>query len=351
MHSPLLKKIIRIFTFLWFLFLILNEIFAGKVWYWNLFSVIPPFIFAVIMLAIIFIHVSFLIKIFQNKKHPILKTRRYIIHIFILIISSALSFAYSDINLPNNLLRKPSQSELAAGITIFNWNTEFWAEEKDVPTLHKILKNQNADIYHLQEFLPERFSAVSENRDAKYIDLLKKDFPEYTIVQRSELITMTKFEIVNVTWKEQDSFMRVDVRLPNEEVLSLYNVHIPVQIAMKGLDGTIPYMKKNHERRVAEFAKLESAISQNNSFPFIVSGDFNTTASMGMMKNLKTILQDSQKTSNNISPATWETNNFKLWRIDYVLANKDISFLTHEDINPENISDHWGQKVIFKIEK
>lgn len=341
----LLKRTLYLFTYIWFIALLLNEIFAGKVWFWNIFSVIPSFFFAIVMLIFIAFHLYFVFKIFRNRNQEVLKTKRYILHFATIIISIILSFSYSDINLPNNLITKPSSEELVNGITIFNWNTEFWAEEKDVPTLHTILKEQNADVYNLQEFIIEKGDSENE----KFIDLLKKDFPEYTIVQRSELITMTKFEIVEVLWKESDSFMRVDVRLPNAEVISLYNVHIPVQIAPRGLDGTIPYMQVNHERRVREFAKLELVVSQNNSFPYIVAGDFNTTANMGMMKNLKATLKDSQNVSGNLFPATWQIRNLNLWRIDYVFANGDIRFLTHEDVNPQNISDHWGQKVIFSV--
>jgi endonuclease/exonuclease/phosphatase family metal-dependent hydrolase len=100
--------------------------------------------------------------------------------------------------------------------------------------------------------------------------------------------------------------------------------------------------------RLEYFESIEKSFIESD-LPTIVSGDFNTSGFMQFMRTLLGKGISSQSVSRNLFPTTWGTAGLKLWQIDYVIGKNRIKFEKHEDINPLDFSDHWGQKVWFEL--
>lgn len=329
-----LKNPINFFTFIYICFVLSLLTISGNFWVWNIFSLVPAIL--LIPITIIF-QLIWIRRFLRNKNTNILIN---LLLFFILLTS----FRLSEFNI--HALFKKESPDLENSISLFNWNTEYWHNKKDAQTFYSFLKNQNADIYHLQEriLVHERFGI--NNPDD--IETLASEFSEYQLITSDEMITMTRLPVVNIV-KSEHKFLRVDM-LVKDKVVSFYNVHIPVHLDVSSLENPLNFistMRSKYYWREDEYDLLLNDI-KNNSNPIVISGDFNTTKSMNRMNKFKGYT-DSQKISGNLFPATWNIFGLKLWRIDYVLGNKNIKFLTHEDVSPEKLSDHWGQKIQLKL--
>jgi hypothetical protein len=95
-----------------------------------------------------------------------------------------------------------------------------------------------------------------------------------------------------------------------------------------------------------DFAGFQKDI-ENNAHPQYISGDFNTTTSMGSMNGLLRRYQDSFRVARSLVPRTWGIAPLLLWRIDYNLLSPGLVPLSHETIWRQEESDHALLKVVF----
>lgn len=344
LKSLKIQKLDTIIALIWAIYLIIHTLLAGKIWLWNLLSFIPPFTFLTGSVLLITANLI----------------RKNIAGLVICLISTPLAFLNTDINL--NFLHKPSnnkqparnaspaRSDAGEQVTIFNWNTEFW-ETDGKEQLYNFLKSQNADIYHLQEHYN-----YEEDRINKYFlkdaEELEENFPNFYIIAKDEFLTLSRYPIIDSFADEEGTYLRTEINI-NDNIISFYNVHIPLQLYYPHVTNPLELLADTRTRfyiREEKFDILEEEIG-NIQTPHYISGDFNTTKSMGKMNFLLSKTTDSFSTTNTITifPTTWKRCGLKLWRIDYNLASTEIQILSHENINPEGFSDHWGQKVVIGI--
>jgi endonuclease/exonuclease/phosphatase (EEP) superfamily protein YafD len=294
--------------------LIAHICFTGRIWLWNIFSVIPPILFVLVPLAL-------------------LAWALIVRDWMALVISLAvllLGWSQTDLNiyafLPH---RAPATS--ASTIKVFNWNTRFWNEEQDAD-FYSFLQAQNADIYQLQEYW---------DRNGRALDLrpeLEKAFPGYQVAISDELVTASRLPVLAQHGDVPGRFLRVDVRA-GDRVLSFYNVHISMQL---GAD-----MAGIFRNRQGQFSRLQSDLAQNAN-PSYVSGDFNSTTSMGVMRWLLGHYQDSAQAGAAFIPRTWAFHllpELRLWRLDFNLVDPRLAVTGYQDIDPGAKSDHWAQLV------
>jgi endonuclease/exonuclease/phosphatase (EEP) superfamily protein YafD len=328
------KKILFLIASLFLVSNIIVYLFAHKIWISTFYSAFPPISYLIIYIFISLFVLTIIIKEKQFKKAS------NIILMLITILNLGFLSYFADINL--GILRK--DKELTGNeIKVFNWNTEFW--ENDREKLYSFLKEQNADIYQLQERLTPS-ALKGEFKEIDDLKELKELFPEYSIAAHSEYITISKYPIRDIVYSAENSFLRTDISI-NNKTISFYNVHLPVHIDLSektNIKYLILNAKDRFEWRSEEFKKLENDLNSNNNIKYI-SGDFNSIKSMGTMRNLLKKYDDSAKYSNRLILASWSIFGIKGWRIDYTLTDKAIEIVKHEDIDPNSLSDHWGQKV------
>lgn len=255
----------------------------------------------------------------------------YIFPALLLIIFPA--FQISDIN-----LHAFSRNEAAdPDISVFTWNSRFWDDGIDESDAIAFLKEQNADVYLIQEFMTRTGKEIDESN-------VTEAFPEFSVHKTGELLTLSRFEIIERHNNNQDEFLRTDILVENTRV-SFYNVHIPVHIFRDG-----ERMEYLHDWRIEEIDKLAADLRENTN-PYVVSGDFNTTKSMGLLSKLDSLSFDSINQSREIIPSTWSLFGVNLWRIDYLFTDYDqkIEAVSYQRIDPEGLSDHAGISVGLKI--
>jgi hypothetical protein len=332
------KKILAVISLLFLTSNVFLYLIADKVWISVLYSALPPIFYLILYIVIFLITVWIIIK--EQKFKSVLNLCIGIITCLNLVFLSY----FADINL--GILRK-DKSLNGEEILIFNWNTEFW--ENDRQSLYNFLKEQNADIYQLQERLTPT-SLAGEFEEIDDLKELKELFPDYNIAAFSEYITISKYPIRDIVYSEANSFLRTDISI-NNEIISFYNVHMPVHIDLSqklNIKYLLTNAKIRFKWRSEEFKKLEKDL-QINSHTKYISGDFNSIRSMRTMDNLLEDYIDSTKYSNRLLLGTWTLYGIRGWRIDYNLVDKNIEIIKHEDIDPQNLSDHWGQKVYIII--
>lgn len=317
-------------SFLWFLYLILHSFLSGRWWVWNFSSIILPILS--ISASIVVITLAILVK---DK-----------IGLALSLISLLLVFTISDINIP---LNKPHQENINSqeAIVVFNWNTEFW-ESDNKEDFYNFLKSQNADIYHLQEhYIINKVSGFWETpNDQKE---LRNHFAGYHFVSSNDFVTISRYPIIQ--HYKYDTYLRCDIEI-NSEIISFYNVHIFAPLDPAHISNPLAFIKEVRRLfylRKGSYNQLEHDV-KNNNHPIYISGDFNTTLAMKEIRSLYKYTNDSYQISGKIFPTTWKFLGLKLARIDYNLTNDQLELLLHEDIDPQNFSDHWAQKVTFNIQ-
>lgn len=306
----------------------LQFLFAGRIWFWSVFSVIPPIFFTVLYL-------TWLLWITVKKNFYGLS---------LLLLCLPFAIYSSDVTI-KHFTDQPSQDSTT--VKVFNWNTEFW-EFNEKAKFFQFLVEQQADVYHLQEH-------ILLNKNGYFIELddqeeLKSIFKGYTIVKKTEFLTITKLPVVKSYLEEESYYLRVDVQV-GKNVLSLYNVHMPVHINTAILPDVYKFavdLKHRFDFRNQEFNKLIKDIKSNNNV-FYISGDFNTTRSMGKIHEILDLGKDAAYAGDNFFNATWSVNDIRVWRIDFNIVHNGLKVLHYKELNPGSLSDHWAQLVTIQL--
>lgn len=309
------------------LIFVLQTLMAGRAWFWNVFSIIPPIFFTLL----------FLVLIFWN----IVKKTKY--SFIFIILCFPLAIYSSDFSL-KLFVDQPSNDSQT--IKIFNWNTRFW-EEDNKPAFYEFLLSQEADVYHLQEHIQTRNGYFIELDDMEEV---RSYFKDYTVVKKTEFLTITKFPVVESFREAESYYLRVDVQV-DQNVLSLYNVHMPVHINTRILPNVYRFtvdLKHRYDFRNQEYNKLIKDIKGNPN-GYYISGDFNTTKSMGKIQEVISLGKDTAYAGDNLFNATWVVDNIRLWRIDFNIAHNNLKVLSYKEVDPLKYSDHWAQLVTIQF--
>ena len=276
---------------------------------------------------------------------------------------------------------RPGDRPIPPGaLHIVSWNTQYWAQATSVDRLYTFLKRQNADVYLLQEHVIWKAGSGEEG----YFrldddDRLRAEFPGYHMARRGELLTLSRFPILaqppvgpgialaadpGTPFKrifDRDKVMRTDLRV-GERVLSVYNVHITVQLAPDNLNPFSgydfdSYFKRKFEWRQEEIRGLEDDIAKN-PHPMVITGDLNSTAAMRNFDRLQTLATDAIHANRDFIPLTWKfdapigfawdsvlNRPLPFWRVDWTFTAGPVRVHRYDFAATEGISEHRLQNL------
>ena len=132
--------------------------------------------------------------------------------------------------------------------------------------------------------------------------------------------------------------------------LSVYNVHIPVQLGERRLLHASFY-RDVHTRvrhRAAEYGALRRDVAANHNAK-LVAGDFNTTAAMGDVDWLRSHMSDAVHADSSLYPASWPAAGPTLWRLDWAFTT-GIQVYRYAFRGPEGMSDHRAQDLRLSLD-
>ncbi|AZM59495.1 MULTISPECIES: endonuclease/exonuclease/phosphatase family protein [unclassified Streptomyces] len=284
----------------------------------------------------------------------------------------------SGINWPA-LWRDPGPVPPGA-LHVVSLNTQYWGQESGVDKVYELLHKHPADVYLLQEHVAWKAGlgeeGYSELRDD---DRLREEFPGYHIARRGELLTLSRFPIVasppvgpaiefddrpETPFKrvfDRDKVMRTDLEI-GDEVLSVYNVHVTVPLAVDNLDPFSDfdhdaYFRRKFDWRREEIRGLEDDLDRN-AHPTLISGDFNATASMREMDGIRDRADDALRANDDLFPTSWRygapaafewdsvfNRTLPLWRVDWSFTRHDVRVHRYDLLSSEGLSEHLLQDL------
>ncbi|GIG62140.1 hypothetical protein Lfu02_65120 [Longispora fulva] len=339
----------------WFLYVLAQGAFSGTFWVWLLFDIAPPFGFVVVPLVLL------------GLARFTARRRRVVV---LALLSLLLGLPHSGLN-PHAVLGGGDGPAPPGALKVFSWNTEYWDEADGADEFYAFLKRQNADVYLLQEYLNWDFRTGTDGlwrgpRSAGDLQRLRQEFPGYTIVARGELLTLSKLKVLGVRpvgpdpgelpgedwWKvfEAAKVLRTDL-LYRGSALSVYNVHIPMQLSQRTLLSPGFYLDVNDNdlKRRAQFEGLHADLSAN-PYPSVVAGDFNTTPAMGDMRWLTSVATDALRANRSLYPQTWRDDVWMpFWRLDWAFTRGSVRVHSYEFGSPEKMSDHRTQELTVSV--
>ncbi|MFE2561804.1 endonuclease/exonuclease/phosphatase family protein [Streptomyces sp. NPDC059352] len=213
-------------------------------------------------------------------------------------------------------------------LRVVSLNTQYWGKAAGTDRLYAYLREHPADVYLLQEHV----AWTPGLGEAGYVRLdddeeLRREFPGHHIARRGELLTVSRFPILAqasvgrgplpAPGREPDfgqeflreKVLRTDLAV-GDKVLSTYNVHITVPMA---LDNLNPFSEFDHDAyfrrksawRQEELRGLERDVA-DNPHPSVIAGDFNTTAVSRSLDGLRARATDLTPLSTEFLPLSWK---------------------------------------------
>jgi endonuclease/exonuclease/phosphatase (EEP) superfamily protein YafD len=258
----------------------------------------------------------------------------------------------------------------AEALRVVSWNTNFWHQHQDPEHFYRYLRSFDADVYLLQEYL------YFTDRPVPIDDLagLRAAFPGYQLVAASELVTLSRLPIESSAaldgsrWLSPETgsapppgtdflpywttkTLRTDVR-HGGTLLSLYNVHIPVQVDAERSPLTRRFytvIEEQAARRDAAWRALTDDLAAN-PLPTLVAGDFNSTPSMGELRRLDRWVRRADPTEGSIYPTSWDDRGpAMLWRLDFVFHTPRVNLHRYTFHHSQHLSDHPAQDLRVSI--
>jgi endonuclease/exonuclease/phosphatase (EEP) superfamily protein YafD len=317
----------------WLVFVVLHRMLSGRYWLWLLPDLVPPVTYLGVPLALAAISAP---------------TAQY----WTTGVAAAAIVAgagHSGLN-PRCLGR--ASAPPPGGISVLSWNTQYW--DQGDGNLYDFLKAKNADVHVLQERL---HGSHHHPRPAPDLPRLYKEFPGYHIATAGELITLSRFPIVGTRkigsaagtpWSAEyhaTKVLRTDIRL-GADVLSVYNVHIPVQYV--GTDNVLTrefyaQLRNRDRTRKAQFQSLYADLAANRNM-VLVTGDFNSTGAMGDLAWLFRNLSSANHAARRLWPSSWPART-ALWQLDWTFT-RGVRVHRYEFGDPHGISDHRTQELL-----
>ncbi|GAB1646522.1 endonuclease/exonuclease/phosphatase family protein [Krasilnikovia sp. MM14-A1259] len=340
---------------LWLVFAVSQELLTGKVWFWVLPGLMPPIVFAVAP-PILMIAAALL--------------RRFRLPVLVLGIASfTITVPSSGINFAALLPRNTPTGE-GHHVRVVQMNTDYWgqlregtlSDPRDKEAMLKYLRGLDADVYLLQEHMTRVGDLALPVTDLSDV---ARVFPEYRAFTAGTLLTLTRLPVVDHRVVDADTGSSLALPPPpyelmvnvqvGDRVLSMYNVHMPIQIIIEQNWFTRDFYKEIERRHIIrhdEFRVLTKDVVANPN-PLIVAGDFNTSPAMGDIRGLLDVTHDAARYSGRLYPSTWRVGGQlpMLWRNDWFLIRNNITVAEFRSLDPEGNSDHLAQSVDLAISK
>ncbi|WNF29497.1 endonuclease/exonuclease/phosphatase family protein [Streptomyces sp. C11-1] len=263
-------------------------------------------------------------------------------------------------------------------LRVVSLNTQYWGKAAGTDRLRAFLGEHPADVYLLQEHVAWT-PGLGEEGYARLDDdeALRRQFPGYHIARRGELLTVSRFPVLSQTsvgvppaTDGKDDFgreflrekvLRTDLAV-GDRVLSTYNVHITVPMA---LDNLNPFSEFDHDAyfrrkdawRREELRGLERDVAAN-PHPSVIAGDFNTTAASRALDGLRATATDATPVSGEFLPLSWKyasPGEFSLggvldrplpfFRLDWAFTAGGAEAHRYEFVPTDGLSEHRMQDL------
>jgi endonuclease/exonuclease/phosphatase (EEP) superfamily protein YafD len=303
--------------------LLFYHVFVGKVWFLELAAFIPPNTFLCI---------PFVFGVWAA-------IRRSIWQVFATLLMAVVILPQTDL-WGLTTLSHANPPINATTIRVLSLNTEFWESSLvSEQQLIEQIKRYDADIVLLQENWGRTLGQLRTQ------DELETLFPAYEIATHTDLITLSRFPIADVS--RGRIYLRTDITIGGRSI-AIFNIHTTSPYTLKIMNQPHAFITDLQERfaiRARQFAELSDALQQS-SFPFIAAGDYNTLRSMGIMRRMFSEYQDIGST-HVLLPGSWGPGSLKLWRIDFSLLSRDLALQRYRQISADAFTDHRG--MLFEV--
>ncbi len=231
--------------------------------------------------------------------------------------------------------RKPVEK-----LRVMSYNIRYGS--RGINDVAAIIAAQNPDIVCLQEVIP---------KDAwpDPLPALKKKLPEYSVSRYGQLVTLSRWPIA---FQKSHSLPRYDGCgvlethvFFNRQILRIYNVHFinPVDGALLEWPGQI--QKRARIRR--DQLQLLTRLSQSQSSPYLIAGDFNTPARGRTNRALQALGTDAFATTETGFGYSFPAA-FPLLRIDRIFSSPTLQ-PQQSRVLPVCASDHRPLVVDFFV--
>lgn len=359
-NTKLWTMTFSILSAFWLFFISLNILFAGKSILSSIYGSLPDFILLLVPMLFLFIQIN-------NKK-------KNLYTICTLIIALLLGITQVDINLLK-LDKKNPDTDNSFKVKVFNWNTKCWDLDKDKNRFYEFLKEQNADIYLLQEYmyyLPDwqtrKDMAIDPAKIVKNCSFIpgfskkfmlindelriKEEFPGYYYSPNFQFVIISRYPIIQSYLDSSEQFAVSDINI-NGIAVRFFNVHMVLHLKPSN-PLAIEFYHDMHRRFLARrigFTNLLNNIN-NTVSDYLIAGDFNTTKHMGSLNSLYRNHFDAIKFSNDLYSNTFKYHGLRFWRLDYIFVpkhTKQINVKSMQILDDQKLSDHKPMSLYFEF--
>lgn len=344
-RACLLARGVTALAAVWLLFVVAHVALTGRWALWVVPAMIPPITFVVIPVALLL-------------GALLLRARRVPIAV-LAALALAAGAPSSGVN-PGALTAEPGPGDLR----VVSFNTDYFGQQRDGPladhrdraALVAYLRSLDADVLLLQEH-QERVDGRPRPRTD--LEQIRREFPGYEPVAAGTLLTLSRLPVVGsrpvasrdepvLSYPPAPYGLRVQVRA-GDRTLSIYNVHVPVQIVLEESPLTAGFYREINDRgarRAEEFRALTREVVADPD-PVLVAGDFNTSPAMGDNRGLLAATRDAALSSADPYPVSWRRGGSLpgLWRLDWALTRGAVDVASYGFADPAGNSDHSAQVI------
>lgn len=346
----------------WLAFVVAHLAFSGRVWWWTVLELLPPIGF--VLVPVLLLAVA-----------PLARPARGRIAV-VLAGALLLGWEVSGVNAAALWHRPPPAP--AGAVTIFSLNTWYWDQPAAQGRLHPppggtpasdrdafytYLRDQDADVYLLQEYLYFREDATPVRLTDR--ERIAAEFPDHHLAVLGEFVTLSRYPILSQDGMDMRARLTAghgslpppDAQLPEYYttktlrtdiavgggVVSLYNVHIPPPTARQRA------LRLQYDLRRASIVTLADDVA-GNPHPAVVAGDFNSSSASGVWHLLPDRLADAGPAVRSLYPATWhEQWPLRMWRIDWAFTTAELTVHEYALVDSGDISDHTGIRLSVSL--
>ncbi|WP_433615652.1 endonuclease/exonuclease/phosphatase family protein [Dactylosporangium sp. CA-139114] len=330
---------------LWPAFVLAHLVLSGRWWLWLVPDIVPPLVFTAVPVVL------------AAGAAPFRRLRRPVALLSLAALIPGVCISGWNVAA---LWTSPTAPPPGA-LTVFSWNTEYW--DSDGGPFYPFLQRQHADVYLLQEYLNDGDIPTPVHD----LERLRAAFPGYHIAVAGELVTVSRLPILrtyplpadvpltDTGWVAEfvrDKILRTDIDLGSGTVLSVYNLHLPVQLSpgLSVFDGAFwRTVRDQHAQREPQLRALTADVDANRN-PILVAGDFNTSPAMGDLRKIPPRLHDAGALL-PLYPASWRDRDGlpRWWRLDWAYTTSDVRVHSYDFGRTDGQSDHSFQLLRISV--
>ncbi|MGC5050968.1 endonuclease/exonuclease/phosphatase family protein [Micromonospora sp. DT48] len=333
---------------LWLAFTVTHLVISGRWWLWLAVDAVPPLTFVLIPLTL-------------GVGAAVLRRRRRTVAL-LAAVALLLGAGQSGVN-----IRRWQGGDGVAppdAVRVFVWNTDYWDEGDQTETMYRMLREADADVYLLQEYWYARTAGPTETD----LERLRAEFPGFHVVAVGELVTVSRLPVLRQEplladdlppevagagdgWRYKT--LRTDLDVGGGRVLSMYNLHLPVQLSPDhSLFDRAFYrvLREQYAQREPQWRVLAADVAAN-PHPKLLAGDLNTSPAMGDLRKLPDGLRDAAYAMPSLYPASWADSPGwpQWWRLDWAFVSADVRVHSYRFGTGHPVSDHRPQELVVSL--